>query len=121
MTDWYSVVDDDAQARLLAAWGDAPTADLETCGFILSIARDQVWAWAPESEDDDGEPVIVPTTNVPDRLVYAQLKQANALWDAGRVSSQGEVGIDSYVYTPRPLDKTIRGIIRNPQGAFNVA
>jgi hypothetical protein len=32
------------------------------------------------------------------------------------VSSDGDTGMDSYTFTPRPLDKTIRAIIR-PIGA----
>jgi len=122
MTDWYSVAEDDTPAleRLIGAWIDAPTTNLETCGFILSTARDQVWAYAPESQDDDGEPIEVPATDVPDRLVYAQLKQAENLWNAGRVSSAGDTGMDGYTFTPRPLDKTIRGVIRPIKAAFDV-
>lgn len=124
---WYTVDDDvnDAVERLTAAWIDAPIENLETCGFILAIARDQVWAFAPESEDFEDEYIsTVPPANgvpVPDRLVYAQLKQAENLWNAGRVNSQGDVGADGgYTYTPRPLDKTIRGMIRPVKGVFSV-
>lgn len=119
MTDWYSVVDEDAQDRLVSAWEDAPVTNLETCGFLVDMARDQVWAFAPESEDDDGEPVAVPI-DVPARLVYAQLRQAQNLWNAGRVSTAGDVGGDVYTYTPRPLDKTIRGMIRPTPGVPSV-
>jgi hypothetical protein len=129
---WYTVDDGvaGAEERLLAAWIDAPTENTETCGYILGVARDQVWSFAPESEtdevDDDGEPVTAPVPlvdddTVPDRLVYAQLKQAENLWNAGRVNSAGDVGADGgYSYTPRPLDKTIRGVIRPVKGVFSV-
>ena len=122
MSTWYSVVDDEAQERVTAAWMDAPTANLETCGFILEVARDQIWVYAPESELDDGTPVDVPglEDTVPNRLVLAQLKQAENLWNAGRVSSAGDLGSDGYVFTPRPLDKTIRGIVRPTKGVFSV-
>lgn len=118
---WYSAAegDTDAQERIVTAWIDAPTSNLEVLGMLLGVARDQVWAFAPESEDDDSEPVEVPDDDDPDvpaRLVMAQLRQAQALWDAGRVDSQGAVGIDEYRYTPRPLDKSIRGIIRPTKG-----
>ena len=124
MITWYSVDDEieDAQERLTAAWIDAPVTNLETCGMLLEVARDQVWSFAPESLDEDDEPVVViPTgSSVPARLVYAQLQQAINLWNAGRVSSNGEAGGEGYSYTPRPLDKTIRHIIRPTQGVFDV-
>lgn len=56
----------------------------------------------------------------PDRLVYAQLQQAINLWNAGNVSSNGEMGPDSFSFTPRPLDKTIRSIIRPSTGVASV-
>lgn len=117
-TEWYTTDDEE---RLLAAWEDAPTADMETCGFILDVARDRVWAWAPESEDDDGEPVEAPTdATVPDRLALAQLSEAKNIWNAGRVNPNGDMGDGSFSYTPRPMDKTIKGMIRPPKGVFNV-
>ena len=123
MPNWYNVDDETAESRVIAAWMDAPTANLETCGYILEVARDQIWEYAPESEDDDGEAVVVPDNDdatVPKRLVYAQLNQAINLWNAGRVNSAGDLGSDGYVFTPRPLDKTIRGIVRPKQGVFSV-
>lgn len=118
--DWYSATEETVE-RVQAAWIDAPVENLETLAMLLEVARDQVWAFAPESEDEDSEPVAVPTDDtVPARLVYAQLQQAKALWDAGRVSSSGDVGMDSFVYTPRPMDKAIRGIIRPTRGRPDV-
>lgn len=120
MSTWYSAADDDEVERLVAAWTDAPIADLETLSMLLEVARDQVWSYDPDSEDDDLEPVLPPTTDVPVRLVLAQLRQATNLWNAGRVNSSGDVGMDSFTFTPRPLDKTIRGIIRPLRGTFDV-
>jgi len=83
--------------------------------MLLEIARDQVWAYAPESLDTLGAPVVVPgpaITTVPNRLVYAQLQQAANLWNAGRVASTGDTGGDQFTFTPRPMDKAIRSIIR---------
>lgn len=113
---WYSAEDTDAQTRLQGAWGDVPLENLEVCAMLLEVARDPVWEWAEESQTDAGEPVAVIATGdpVPPRLVYAQLQQAVNLWNAGRVSSSGEVGMDGFTYTPRPLDKTIRSVIRVP-------
>lgn len=62
--------------------------------------------------------VFVPS--YPDRLVYAQLQQAQNLWNAGQANPNGDIGPDSFTFTPRPLDKTIRSIIRPSTGAASV-
>lgn len=106
---WYTTTPQAQVDRLLAAWEDAPIENLETLGFILSTARDQVLAAAPAPvppQDWDTTPL--------DRYVYAQLRQAENLWNAGRVQSSGDLGDGQYVFTPRPLDKTIQQIIRPP-------
>jgi hypothetical protein len=127
MAKWYSVsaaeADDQAATeRLVSAWPDAPLANLEMLELILDSSRESVWAFAPESVDDSGEDVALPglANVVPGRLVLAQIRQANNLWQAGQVSSAGDMGGDGYVFTPRPLDKTIRGIIRPIRGTFSV-
>lgn len=108
---WFTAPDDDTEAidRLTAAWDDAPIENLETLRFILSTAKDQVLADAPAP---------IPPQNwetAPlDRYVYAQLRQAENLWNAGRVQVSGDIGDGQYVFTPRPLDKTIQQIIRPP-------
>lgn len=118
MTDWYTFPeeDTDAQERLIGAWPDAPTSDTERLSMLLDVAKGDVWAWAPESEDDDGNPVDPPATDVPVRLVLAQLQQVRNLWNAGRTDSNGETGMDGFTFTPRPLDKTIRAMIRPKAG-----
>lgn len=113
MTEWYSVTTPEETDRLLGAWEDAPTENLELCGFILDTARLQVLAYAPEL--DPLEPILTPFN-----YVYAQLQQAKNLWNAGRVTTGGEVGVDQFSYTPRPLDKTIRNIIRPADGRPHV-
>ena len=68
---WYGAIGQTAQDRLLAAWPDAPIENEETLGFLLSVARDQVLAFAPTA--------IAPQnwgTAPLDRYVYAQLQQA---------------------------------------------
>lgn len=118
--EWYTVKGDTpeeetaAQQRLLNAWPDAPLENLEVCGMLLDVAREQVIAYAPDPDPDE-EPA-----DPPDRYVYAQLQQATNLWNAGRVASDGNVGVEGFVFTPRPLDKTIRGIIRPPSGGPDV-
>lgn len=130
MSDWFSTDDD---ARLVGAWSDAPIDRDELCTFLLDTARQQVIEYA----DDLLEPAVRVASvldevgysaeqvaavlalleedepdGVPDRFVYAQLQQAINLWNAGRADGDGDVGADGYRYTPRPLDKTIRSIIR---------
>src|SRR5690606_25814947 len=113
MAVWYTVESDgsgEQTDRLLAAWPDAPIDNVESLAMLMKTAREQVTAYAPVMADPD-----VPE----ERYVLAQLRQAENLWNAGRVSGSGEIGVDQYVFTPRPLDKTVRQIIR-PTGGFSV-
>ena len=64
---------------------------------------DQTFIWEPRSAAGTG---------VPTRHVYAQLQQARNLWNAGRAGGDGDLGPEGFTFTPRPLDKTIRDIIR---------
>lgn len=111
MAEWYSVTSEEAVDRLHLAWDDAPIENLELLGFIMETAQDQVIAYAP---------VLAADEDVPNRWVYAQLQQAKNLWNAGRVSSSGDVGVEQFSFTPRPLDKTIRNIIRPADGKPHV-
>ena len=117
MVAWYSVDTDLEQARLLGAWDDAPIENLETCGMLLEVAREQVIAYAPAPAPlVEGEPVPEP----PARYVYAQLMQAKNLFNAGTVTSSGDIGEGGYTYTPRPLDRTVKQIIRPVDGKPHV-
>lgn len=109
---WFTAGDEE---RLVAAWADAPIENAETLGYLLSTARDQVieYAPAPSAEEDWDEAP-------PDRFVYAQLQQAINLWNAGRVTETGDLGDGGFSFTPRPLDKTIRQIIRPVDGKPHV-
>lgn len=120
MTTWFSTTTEDESTRLLDSWPDAPYDELpEVLSMLLDSARVQVIAFAqglPEDEilDDyvlrnkDGDPVV----DIPPRLVYAQLQQATNLWNAGRKGNADEFGSDTFSFTPRPLDKTVRQLIR---------
>jgi len=146
MAEWYTVEGDTpeeavaAQERLVAAWVDAPTGNLEVCDMLLEVAREQVIAYAPDPEEAQDEVSAVldfwgysaatvtavlalleldPPADPIKRYVYAQLGQATNLWNAGRVSSDGDTGMDGFVFTPRPLDKVIRSIIRPVDGTPN--
>lgn len=68
----------------------------------------------PAIPDPDPAPVI------PSRYSYAQLQQAMNLWAAGRADENGNIGTEGYSFQPRPLDKTIRNIIRPTSGVPGV-
>jgi hypothetical protein len=123
MADWFASTDGEALDRLLIEWPDAPEERPETLAMLLDVARIAVIAYAIGIPDGDDDPALFldltlvddegeEITDIPSRLVYAQLKHAENLWNAGRVSSQGDMGMDSFTFTPRPLDKTIREMIR---------
>jgi len=142
MTEWYTTTggtpeeQEAAQGRLLGEWPDAPLDRPETCEMLLEVAREQVIAYAPDPGTAEAAVAAVlerfglehklvdvlavleldDLTDPPRRYVYAQLQQAVNLWNAGRVSSDGNIGDGGYVFTPRPLDKTIRQIIRPADG-----
>ncbi len=142
MSNWYSTTSEEAQTRLLGAWPTAPIDQLELCGMILEVAREQVLEYGPELEqvplaaiasdlaslgyneaviDDVLEILDGPEGGpIPVRFVYAQLQQAINLWNAGSVSGDGSLGEGQFSFTPRPLDKTIRGIIRPVDGKPHV-
>lgn len=123
MADWYTATPDGAE-RLVGAWPEAPIENEELCSSILEVAKGQVIAYAPEPPTPTGEWVdgyyVTVTPETPSRYVYAQLQQAINLWNAGRVSSSGDVGDGGFTFTPRPLDKTIRQIIRPVDGKPHV-
>lgn len=108
---WYSATGQEQQERLEAAWLDAPLDNLETLGYLLTTARAQVSEYAG---------AIEVTADGAQRLVLAQLMQARNLWNAGRADSGGDIGDGGFVFTPRPMDKTIRQIIRPIQGGPDV-
>lgn len=112
--EWYNVSDTDAQQRLLAAWEDVPIEDLETLGMLLSTAQRQVIAYAPALDPDDEAAVH------PDDYALYQLRQAQNLWNAGRTAGDGTIGAEGFTFVPRPLDKTIRTMIRPIDGRPDV-
>lgn len=119
MAKWYVVDEDDQEEmeRLLNAWAEAPVMNLEVLGMILNVARQDVIDYAPKSAPvPEGEPEPDPS----DRLVLAQLRQAQTLWDAGSVTSGGGVGEGEFTFVPRPLDRVIKLIIRPRQGGPRV-
>lgn len=120
--NWYTAPEDDAAEldRLLGAWPDAPVENLEVLGLILNTARDQVLAYAPATVPPTVSGGYIVGTPTPDRYVLAQLRQAQSIWDAGRVNTSGDIGDGGFVFTPRPMDKTIKAIIRPADGKPHV-
>lgn len=118
MATWYSADTPQSEERWLEAWGgiDAPTGELGR--FITEVAKEDVIAYAPTplTEEDAAELENTP----PSRYVMAQLQQAKNLWNAGRAQQDGQVGTEGYNFTPRPLDKTLRALIRPKTGVPNV-
>lgn len=110
MAEWYSVATEDDQDRLVAAWADAPIENLETLGYMLDTAREQVIACAPapgETDDYQADPAGT--------YVYAQLQVTKKVWNADQVgngNSGDAIGAESYTFTPYQRDRLIREIIR---------
>jgi hypothetical protein len=146
MADWFTTEGATpeeataAQERLLDAWPEAPLDRLEVCTMLLEVAREQVIAYAPDPGTAEASVAAVlerfalehklidvlavleldTLTDPPRRYVYAQLQQAAVLWNAGRTAPDGSVGDGAFMFTPRPLDKTIRAIIRPADGKPHV-
>lgn len=113
MSIWYSVDTPEAVERFTDAWGgiDAPTD--ETGAMLLEIAKGDVLAYAPEADVELGEDWEL---NPPSRFVFAQLQQAKNPWNAGRAQDDSTAGTEGYSFVPRPLDKTIKALIRPKEG-----
>lgn len=135
MVAWYSAADGAEQSRLSGAWPGAPIANAETIGFVLDTAKLQVLTYAPKPVALEtqlelilhqhgltarlGEVLALLDTDAtapPFNYVYAQLQQAKNLWAAGAADENGDIGTEGYSFVPRPLDKTIKSIIR-PTGS----
>lgn len=124
MTDtWYAVTNTEnpdaaettRRERVLAAWKDAPFRNLEVLSFILNTAKEDVIEYAPaEGAEDDWQ------DHPRERFVLAQLQQAKNLWKAGEVDESGQMGEGGFTFTPRPLDKTIKKMIRPADGKPHV-
>jgi len=117
MAEWHTV----ETAR--DQWIDAPLDDV-VLTELLAIAKQQVAAYAPSGvfpgvitegsghEGAYGE-AIWDGILVPDNFRYGQLRQAQNLYNAGRVNANGSLGDgNDFVMTPHPLDWHIKQILR---------
>lgn len=110
MTKWH----DTESAR--TNWDDAPYED-EQLAELLAVARGQVIAYSPTRKDD---PIVAADSEVvPVEYRLAQLRQAQNIWTAQNVNSDGGMGDgDAFTLRPvsHPLDWHVKQIIR-PKGA----
>jgi hypothetical protein len=120
-TTWH----DTTSAR--AGWSGAPADDL-TLTTLLEVAKIQVLAYAgsgaestgtlTEDPDNPGFLEIVGGPSdvleaVPVNYRHAQLMQARNLWNASKANpSSGDIGGDTFALSPRPLDWTVKALIR---------
>lgn len=131
MSTWFTAEGEEALARLLTEWPDAPEERPETLGMILDTARVQVIAYAQGLPDDAiltdyklvdkaGEEI----TNIPPRLVWVQLRQSQIIWDSISTpgSDGGDFGPDGFAFStpPATLGKPLQQMIR-PKGVPSVA
>lgn len=99
---WHTL----ATAR--SEWADAPYDDGQLFR-LLAIAEEQVSAYAPAFT---GRPSL--------SLRAAQLMQARNTWNAVKVSSDGGLGPEGYIITPRPLDWMVKQLLRPKRGPLAV-
>lgn len=117
---WYTTDTAEQRTRLRGAWSDAPIENLEVLDLLLGTAQEQVIAYGPALAPLRTEGGYLIGGGIPARYVHAQLMQAKNLWNAGRATENGDIGDGGFVFTPRPMDKTIKGIIRPEDGRPDV-
>jgi hypothetical protein len=90
-----------------AEWSDGVQLSDVQLYNLLSISRDQVEAYAPDEE----------RAGVPRSFRQAQLLQARSLWNVSKSETGSAIGNDAgFVITIRPLDSTVRQLIRPISG-----
>jgi hypothetical protein len=105
MASWYNA----GSAR--EEWVDAEAIEHFTLETLLEVAREQVIAYAPAL------PADLDVFEIPTRYAYAQLRQAQNLWNAGRVDAGGSIGDGGdFVMPQRPLDWHVKAILRPAGG-----
>lgn len=106
MADWYDI------DQVREDWISAPLND-DVLQELLDEAERQVIAYAPKRYRLAYEAATVEEPFiVPGNLRYAQRRQCENLFNAGRVDASGSVGEGSFVMTPHPLDWHVKQIIR---------
>ncbi len=110
MASWHDV----ESAR--NQWVDAPLDDV-ALEQLLEVAKGQVIAFAPALP----EPAEGAEQTVPEHYRMGQLMQARNLWNAGKVdTASGGMGDDTFIVRPRPLDWTVKQVLRPRKGVPRV-
>lgn len=104
MTSWHNAT------SLKAAWAGAPAGDV--AADLLTVARDQVIAYAPYP--DETQDLSDDSTTVPHRYRMAQALQAEALWNTRKANTAGDdqMGMHGYGIQLRDMGWTIKNLIR---------
>lgn len=102
MATWHDI------ESIRMAWLDAEQIEDSLLGELLEVAQDAVIAYAP----------VLPqgATDIPTRYRLGQMMQVRNLWAATMVSTSGDLGGETFVITPRPLDWHVRQILRPARG-----
>jgi hypothetical protein len=104
---WYTL----ELARL--DWQEAPDpTDFGGAGDyvlweLLEAAKEEVIAFAPTLDEDVRPPL---------RYRKGQLMHARTLWNAGNSDTNGQVGLEGFVVTPKSLEKDTREVLRPRTG-----
>lgn len=113
MATWHdidTVLEEDEHGRLL--WPDAESINEDLLQSLLEVAKVQVTAYAPKIADP---------ANIPTHVQLAQLRQAQNLYNAGRVDASGGIGDGSdFIMRPHPLDWHIKAMLRPRRGVPSV-
>lgn len=119
-------------------WPDAPENDVQLF-TLLSISKQQVAAYAPTVEANEvlvaggltpdpdhpglwiiGSTSLLGSGPVPMNWKQAQLLQSRNNWNASKVDAgNGQIGTDTFVIRPFPMDWTVKNTIR-PKRAIPV-
>ena len=83
---------------------------------LVVAARDAVIAYAPALPPLAEGEIEEMRDNVPDRYRVAQLIQIRNLWNASLATGNGDLGGDTYSFTPRPLDWHVKALLRPARG-----
>lgn len=90
-------------SQIRQSWRDAPTDDVVLYKLSES-AKAQCLAYAP---------VLAPGAYPPVNYLEAQIMQTKALWNAEKANANSEqIGLEGYAVSLRPMDWTIRNLLR---------
>lgn len=101
MAEWHTLTTAREQ------WPDAAGIGDEQLEELLTVARLAVLAYAKVLEDDE---------DPPENYRYAQLMQAQNVWNSSEASPSGDFDSSGYGLTTFPLDWAVRQVLRPKRG-----